>query len=73
MSALDIYSIVLLIGILLMSSSILLNKKEFYEEHVQNSYSDRKGSDKVYQILLLLLLLLLLLSLPRKLQENLSP
>ena len=32
-----------------MSSLILLNKKELYEEHVQNSYSDRKGSNKVYQ------------------------
>ena len=40
---------ILFIGILLMSSLILLNKKELYEEHVQNSYSDRKGSDKVYQ------------------------
>ena len=49
MSALDIHSIVLLIGSLPMSSSISLNKKELYEEHVQNSYSDRKGSNKVYQ------------------------
>ena len=49
MLALDIHSTVLFIGILLMSSLILLNKKELYEEHVQNSYSDRKGSNKVYQ------------------------
>ena len=49
MSALDIYSIILLIEILHMSTLISLNKKELYEEHVQNSYSDRKGSDKVYQ------------------------
>ena len=49
MLALDIHSTVLFIGVLLMSSLILLNKKELYEEHVQNSYSDRKGSNKVYQ------------------------
>ena len=40
---------VLLIGILPMSSSISLNKKELYEEHVQNSYSNRKDSNKLYQ------------------------
>ena len=44
-----IHSIVLLIGILLMSFSISLNKKELYEKHVQKLYSNRKGSDKLYQ------------------------
>ena len=27
----------------------IVKQKELYEEHVQNSYSDRKGSNKVYQ------------------------
>ena len=44
-SALNIHSTVLLIGILLMSFSISLNKKELYEKHVQKLYSNRKGSD----------------------------
>ena len=48
-SALNIHSTVLLIGILLMSFSISLNKKELYEKHVQNLNSNRKGSDKLYQ------------------------
>ena len=43
-----IHSIVLLIGILLMSFSISFNKKELYENHVQNLYSNRKVSDKLY-------------------------
>ena len=42
-----IHSIVLLIRILLIFS-ISLNKKELYENHVQNLYSNRKGSDKLY-------------------------
>ena len=36
-------------GILLMSFSISFNKKELYEKHVQKLYSNRKGSDKLYQ------------------------
>ena len=43
-----IHSTVLLIGILLMSFSISLNKKELYEKNVQKLYSNRKGSDKLY-------------------------
>ena len=49
-SALNIHSTVLLIGILQMSFSISLNKKELYKKKsVQKLYSNRKGSDKLYQ------------------------